>query len=345
MTKKVRIRWIDIARGIGILLVVYGHALSAGELRAVIYSFHMPLFFLLSGLVFRYKSDESLHAFIRKNARNIMLPYFMFALMSFLLWCVVNKPAFIYALFQFGSIFYGNGNDNLLRFNNILWFLPCLFIVRLMFFGITRRKHTAKALLIILFVVSVVGYGYSFFFGSLKLPFGFETALTALPFFGVGYLLTGIPDDIGKKIKKLSILLLPILSAFCLIFALMNFHQYGVQIDLRKDVLNNYLYFILAAFSGIFVILMISMLIRQNKGLEYLGRQSLVIFAWHLLAFPYVSYIVGFLGIRAFLSDVPSFIPPMVWSILAILLVLIIAVPVQKALLFLRTKKHLLDNS
>ena len=59
-----RILWLDAARGIGISLVVFGHALrgingsqaipGASELMPldqVIYAFHMPLFFMLAGLL------------------------------------------------------------------------------------------------------------------------------------------------------------------------------------------------------------------------------------------------------------------------------------------------------
>ena len=60
-TQDVRKDWVDIARGIGIILVVYGHALRghfplphrpswASSQDAIIYSFHMPLFFVLAGL-------------------------------------------------------------------------------------------------------------------------------------------------------------------------------------------------------------------------------------------------------------------------------------------------------
>lgn len=50
MTKK-RIEWLDIAKGICILLVVLGHELTWNEkLRYLIYAFHIPMFFILSGM-------------------------------------------------------------------------------------------------------------------------------------------------------------------------------------------------------------------------------------------------------------------------------------------------------
>lgn len=78
-----RLKSLDIARGIGIILVVMGHFLpegvpywySAG--RQVIYSFHMPLFLFISGFVYMYthRDDISYGAFLKKKFRRIVVPY------------------------------------------------------------------------------------------------------------------------------------------------------------------------------------------------------------------------------------------------------------------------------
>lgn len=52
MDKIKRIDWIDVAKGVGIFLMVMGHTSMPDAVNRWIYSFHMPLFFLLSGLVF-----------------------------------------------------------------------------------------------------------------------------------------------------------------------------------------------------------------------------------------------------------------------------------------------------
>lgn len=85
-----RIKWIDGARGIGIFLVVIGHALggmlSAGQLDPagpgqslfnVIYTFHMPLFFLLSGLFIVPRVEKGATQFLTASLSAIVLPYFL----------------------------------------------------------------------------------------------------------------------------------------------------------------------------------------------------------------------------------------------------------------------------
>lgn len=64
-----RIQWIDSAKGFGILLVVYAHLFEFGT--SLIYLFHMPLFFILSGITFR---EESLTDCLIKKGRSLLLP-------------------------------------------------------------------------------------------------------------------------------------------------------------------------------------------------------------------------------------------------------------------------------
>ena len=49
---KKRVKYFDIARGITIILMIVGHTLSFGWKRNLIFSFHMPLFIIISGMFF-----------------------------------------------------------------------------------------------------------------------------------------------------------------------------------------------------------------------------------------------------------------------------------------------------
>ena len=75
-----RINWVDIAKGIGIVLVLLGHAPRDSMrmqyplidfLYYFIYSFHMPLFFFLAGMIFGHtqikKPSKSFLAFLKKK--------------------------------------------------------------------------------------------------------------------------------------------------------------------------------------------------------------------------------------------------------------------------------------
>lgn len=70
-----RIRWIDTARGIAILLVVLGHCIgnSTDPVNKVILSFHMPLFFFISGLCAKYENGRFM-GYLKKKAKTLLIP-------------------------------------------------------------------------------------------------------------------------------------------------------------------------------------------------------------------------------------------------------------------------------
>jgi len=116
---------IDVAKGIGILLVVLGHNAAFREgmhpAYEAIYLFHMPLFFFLSGVTF--KAGEPL-VVLRKRFRSLLVPYFAMGALAFVFDLLVAGP--VNAGVELRGILYGTGNA--LRFVP-LWFLPCLFVV------------------------------------------------------------------------------------------------------------------------------------------------------------------------------------------------------------------------
>lgn len=103
-----RVGWIDVARGIGILLVVYGHAirgLTASDHVAtpaillqdsLIYSFHMPFFFVLAGLFAGRSTARGLSGFIGSRLASVVWPYLLWSLlqgaMQVLASGMVNNP-------------------------------------------------------------------------------------------------------------------------------------------------------------------------------------------------------------------------------------------------------------
>lgn len=74
-----RIEWIDIAKGIGILFVMLGHCYLDTKYTFWFISFHMALFFFLSGYTFRIKEDYN--SFVKKKIKALLVPYLFLRLL------------------------------------------------------------------------------------------------------------------------------------------------------------------------------------------------------------------------------------------------------------------------
>src|SRR5574339_455986 len=124
-----RIEYLDIARGIGILLVVLGHndfgALSP-FFHKVIYSFHIPLFFFLSG--YFINAALPFFGYFKKRFHSVLKPYLFTIFLIYFASVSFEKMGFQTALGRIIKSLYGTGYyiDWV-----ALWFLPHLFAVSL----------------------------------------------------------------------------------------------------------------------------------------------------------------------------------------------------------------------
>lgn len=140
MAKK-RMMWLDLAKGLAILLMVLGHCLADDcLLHGFIYSFHMPLFFLAAGFTMRAKPRGQV---IKSSARRLLVPYFVVCGILFAFafvspnslnanldtqrsWPVVLVEI-LYAAGDSGTIL-----GHMFQAIGALWFLPCLFVARIL---------------------------------------------------------------------------------------------------------------------------------------------------------------------------------------------------------------------
>ena len=87
-----RLNWVDTLKGIGIILVVVAHYRLPTALDTYIFSFHMPLFFFISGFLLNFvKYAESVTTFIKGRFRSLIVPYFAFAVLTCLFYILLDE--------------------------------------------------------------------------------------------------------------------------------------------------------------------------------------------------------------------------------------------------------------
>ena len=111
-----------------------------------VYSFHVVLFFILSGYLFKIKENEKFTTFVKNKFIRLIVPYFIWAFLFLIPYMILgsnvantlNKNvSFDFKKSIFG-IFYGIGTDNLLKQNSPLWFLPALFIMYVIYYYVIK---------------------------------------------------------------------------------------------------------------------------------------------------------------------------------------------------------------
>ncbi len=131
---------IDVAKGLGILLVVFGHNWlvlgEKGELYRIIYSFHVPLFLLLSGVML--KRTEPLGSLLRSKADALLKPYLVVLIVLGVAKAVFNPGG---ALTYFAGMFYAAG-DTLSWVP--MWFLPHLFLALVLTWALLRGTDALR---------------------------------------------------------------------------------------------------------------------------------------------------------------------------------------------------------
>lgn len=304
LNNKKRIFWLDNLKFIGLFFVLIVHTGRLDDsLDKYIFSFFMPLFFFISGLLVKdHIKNESFTSFIKSKITVRIIPYFAFSFISYIFWfCILNKinnreNESLSGLQQFIGIFYGVGTDDWLKHNISLWFLTCLFMTELLFFLYIKLAKRKQILIIILFISSIIGYFYFILSQSYtyqvsfsnypiqyRLPWNLDLAFTAVVFYGIGYLTQSyiLTNDLNKYYRWY---FLPCSLAVYLIFSQLN-----EKVNFINGQYGNYIYFYLAALGGIFFWTYIAKIIPPNPMTNLVGKYSLVIFAFHLLVFPLIT--------------------------------------------------------
>lgn len=277
-----RIPWLDICRGIGIILVVLGHSAIPEVLRKYIFSFHMPLFFFISGFLFKKNTNLSIVSYVLHKVRTLLLPYFYFSIIIVICYYILNELTIKKGLI---NVLLGLGGHHGIA----LWFIISLFITEILFY-IVYNNVSNKNLTIYILVSFVVGY--IMYKMQIHLPYKFEVTFTAIVFYYLGYIFR--KNDLLKSLNKYFYL-------FGLMFISILFSSLNSRVDMNYNQLGNIIYFYLSAISGILYLHIISinfitmnkyhLMAFLNKILIFLGMNSLIILAIHQITPQMISFL------------------------------------------------------
>lgn len=184
-----RLDYVDITKSIGMFTIIWGHIMLTGWSNLLVYSFHIPLFFFLSGMMFNGSKYASLGLFLKKRVKTLLIPYLIFSVLTWVLWvglnCIQHNDVDIWMPLL--ETFIAQGSGGFLVHNVPLWFVTCLFVVEFLYYFINKLPEWANLLCCV--VCAIIGYfmvsGDNLEFYRL-LPWNIENAMSALVFYALG---------------------------------------------------------------------------------------------------------------------------------------------------------------
>lgn len=305
---------IDIIRGLGIIAVVWGHFGLGG--RDFIYAFHMPLFFFISGTLFRENFIEGWKGyltFIKRKIKSLYIPWLVCGVIDILLHNIFyyigvwkfwgfDDWNYCYSLAEivkriFQMITLQRGYSIVLT---PIWFIRCLFLCNIVYYGVSwvilkfvKYKKWNCYIRMVLFIVLFL-LGTSEMLNSL--PMQISTLLVALFVFDMGVNAVTIMECLDKKCN--------ILFSGCIvvvgIFLTYEVALYN-SLDMESQRYPNVFYTFLGIIGGIGFTYALGKIINSSNVilvknmLMRFGKESLWILILHV-AVAYTCY--GFLRIN-----------------------------------------------
>ena len=293
-----RLSWIDYARGLAIILVCYRHVFEGSKeagirvdnyifleyINILLYSFRMPLFFIISGLFITSSlQKKGLKLYITDRARGILYPYFLWGFIQLSLQIIFTK--------------YTNGHPTVWSYFNLFffpreiaqfWYLYALFNVSVIYslarFFLKLIPAYNIIIGIVFFYISSIIYQHNIITGPV-----FDI-LHYYIFFAIGDFVKSYLLDL-KNLKYFESgrnLLFMILPFVCcqLYFLLQNLNHYTIKymyVEFYEPTI-----FLIIALVGCKFIIHLTFYFQSKdllKWLTILGRNSLYIYVSHVIVF------------------------------------------------------------
>lgn len=295
---------VTVARGVALILVILGHSFPDGDtgvqnfiglwIRTWLYSFHMGVFFALSGFVMArrlYSGSYSLIDEVKKRAVRLLIPYFVYSFITIVpkivLSAYVNNP---YNISELWTLFVGNSP------NGGMWFLWHLFFVTVLFLAVFKMlrntENNTKNIIAI-----CVGLGLYCLYVALDANYLSRTLEYAI-FFAIGIVVNHYYENIKMYFK-------PVVACACIL----------ATIVVACPALDFEVTYLFSGILGIYGLCTIAICVDKNNNrftiaFSYLGKLSYEIYllsyfvqipiriiAYSILELPYIVCLLGmFIG-------------------------------------------------
>ena len=333
-TAGTRIDWIDICKFLAITIMCLGHIGVPANISDLLHIFHMPVFFLLSGICFKAEKYTDFPMFLKARCKTLLIPHLFWSITMYIVWRMyckfsmlgrpVSFPSFLWMILtkdasdvQFGG------------FGVIQWFFTSLFFAELLFYSVLtisqKCKHKKEMIFLLCLCLALAG----FFVSKLTSynPLGIVASFMGVLFYGVGFIWKNYYyNGFDKKINNMRAIFQDIGILIVLFIIVLFVWKYNGSTNMRTSSYNNFMLFVLGAIAGSYILIYASHYIEkisQNRQMFlyrymlYIGQNTLIILVFNrLVQFTIVKTINSILNI--FISG--EMAVTLIWKVCLVLL-------------------------
>lgn len=315
---------IDAAKAVAIVLVVLGHAKGIPAWFATaVYSFHVPAFFVASGLFAARRAGDDLRTLVTRLARSLLVPYAAFFFAAYAYWLLtrgIGEKAQRWGDVPWWDPLFGfvSGVGPQLYVNPALWFLPAMFVTVLAY--ALLRRALAPRLLALLSLPFALAWVALFPQDGIRLPFALDVLPVALAFYAIGAAASGArPPWRTPRAAGIAA------AALLLSWAALAWANGRVDVVQLRFGASGPMFFG-AALLGTALLLCVSAPLARMRALQWIGRNTLLVLCTHMPVFFVLS------GVASLAGPFAGGKPGPVWAVSISLLALALCVPMRALL-------------
>lgn len=261
-----RIDWLDIAKGIGMLLVIYRHCIDDSfdqlpQLTLMIKSFFMPLFFIISGYLYKLKPTKD---YLYSKAKALLIPLVFVYIYNFYTGVLSGGLGVDHAYIKLGGYWFIEA----LLYITVLYHFLNVFLLNVKFIKTEFVNYIMFAFSVL---VSAVALIYCYLYGGNP---SINSAAVALGFFSFGHIYRSIEKTVGKKFKSNRIAYL--IVGICCLSITFLVSQNLKDLSMAYNKCSNPVLYIICAVLGTLGTIYLSKAINTSKALCFFGRNTLV---------------------------------------------------------------------
>lgn len=330
MGSQERYKWVDTLKFFGIFAIYLGHCTeNGGKLYPFVFIYHVPLFFFVAGFFANNDKDKSIVFYFKKKVIQLMIPYAVFSLISIVSFSIALNSSGKQILEMIISYVLGIRNTLI---SASLWFIPCIFVVSIMYFIIIKiLKTKISALIFSIFLFTIT---------QTILPnnplekaswlFNIDSAMYYIFYYSLGAVLFDFIKkiDIYKISKKLKVVIVFITILAILIAGITylkgSFYIFESIKILRFIPLAANVYLVFLALIIIYLNMLLAFLFREIEMFRRIGQNTISMCGMENVIKLYLGTLVSILGIQITLDN------PLSCIFYVLILLIIVQTLVQK---------------